>query len=40
MLKELILLAIFICIGIVIGKLVTRFKLPAILGWLLTGMII
>nr|WP_317333302.1 cation:proton antiporter [uncultured Romboutsia sp.] len=40
MLKELILLSIFICIGIVIGKLVTKIKLPAILGWLLTGMII
>lgn len=40
MLKELILLVVFICIGIVIGKLVTKIKLPAILGWLLTGMII
>ena len=40
MLKELILLCIFICIGMIVGKLVTKVKLPAILGWLLTGMII
>ncbi|MDB8553551.1 cation:proton antiporter [Turicibacter sanguinis] len=40
MLKELILLCIFICIGMMIGKLVTKIKLPAILGWLLTGMMI
>jgi NhaP-type Na+/H+ or K+/H+ antiporter len=29
--------AIF-CIAFVIGKLVTKLKLPAILGWLITGM--
>ncbi len=40
MLKELILLCIFIFIGMIVGKLVTKLKLPAILGWLLTGMII
>ena len=40
MLKELILLVIFVFMAIFVGKLVAKVKLPAILGWLITGMII
>lgn len=40
MVKEILLLIIFIAIVIMIGKLVAKAKMPAILGWLLTGMII
>lgn len=40
MLKGLILLLCFIGIAIVAGKLVAKVKLPAILGWLITGMMI
>lgn len=40
MLKEMLLLIVFICIAIFMGKLVAKVKMPAILGWLLTGMII
>ena len=40
MLREIILLVIFIGISMIVGKLVGKVKLPAILGWLITGMII
>lgn len=40
MLKGLLLLVVFIGIAMVVGKLVAKVKLPAILGWLVTGMII
>lgn len=40
MLKQVILLIIFVFIAIFVGKLVAKVKLPAILGWLITGMII
>jgi len=40
MLKGILLLICFIIIAIIIGKLVAKVKLPAILGWLITGMII
>ncbi|GMQ58167.1 cation:proton antiporter [Vallitalea sediminicola] len=38
--KGIILLIGFIFIALIIGKLVAKAKMPAILGWLLTGMII
>ena len=28
-----------ICIAIIVGKIVAKFKLPAILGWLITGIV-
>ncbi|MGY0373358.1 cation:proton antiporter [Clostridium sp. JNZ J1-5] len=40
MLKEIVLLIVFIGIAMLMGKLVAKVKMPAILGWLLTGMII
>ncbi|MGL6173189.1 MAG: cation:proton antiporter [Cellulosilyticaceae bacterium] len=40
MFLEVIKLICFIGIAMVAGKLVTKIKLPAILGWLVTGMII
>lgn len=40
MLKQVILLIIFVFMAIFVGKLVAKVKLPAILGWLITGMII
>jgi len=40
MLKEVMLLIIFVFMAICVGKLVAKIKLPAILGWLITGMII
>lgn len=40
MIKGIILLVLFILIAIFVGKLVAKFKLPSILGWLLTGMIL
>lgn len=40
MLKEVMLLIIFVLMAICVGKLVAKVKLPAILGWLITGMII
>lgn len=40
MLKEIILVILFIIMAIIVGKLVTKLKLPAILGWLFTGMMI
>ncbi|MBM6838214.1 cation:proton antiporter, partial [Clostridium saudiense] len=40
MIKGIILLASFVVIAFFVGKLVSKAKLPSILGWLLTGMII
>ena len=40
MLKGILLLICFIGIAFIAGKLVARVKLPAILGWLVAGMII
>ncbi|WP_066499494.1 cation:proton antiporter [Abyssisolibacter fermentans] len=40
MTKEILLLFVFIAIAIMVGKLVAKVKMPAILGWLLTGMLI
>lgn len=40
MIKGIILLTVFVVIAFFVGKLVTKVKLPSILGWLLTGMII
>lgn len=40
MIKEIVLLVLFITLALLMGKLVSKTHLPAILGWLLTGMII
>ncbi|MGL5347176.1 MAG: cation:proton antiporter [Peptostreptococcaceae bacterium] len=40
MFKQIILLTIFLIIAFLVGKLVSKIQLPAILGWLITGMII
>lgn len=40
MIKGIFLLIIFVVLAMVAGKLVAKVKLPAILGWLITGMII
>lgn len=40
MIQGIILLLLFVIIAFFVGKLVAKFKLPSILGWLLTGMII
>ena len=40
MFKGVILLIIFFVIAFLVGKLVSKIQLPAILGWLITGMII
>lgn len=40
MFKGIILLIIFFVIAFLMGKLVSKIQLPAILGWLITGMII
>lgn len=40
MIKGIFLLAIFVVLAMCAGKLVAKVKLPAILGWLITGMII
>lgn len=40
MIQGIILLLVFVIIAFFVGKLVAKFKLPSILGWLLTGMII
>lgn len=37
---EIVQLILFIGIAMIVGKLVGKVKLPAILGWLMTGMII
>ena len=33
-------LALAIAIAFLVGKLISKIKLPAILGWLMTGMIL
>lgn len=40
MIKGVILLILFTIIAFIVGKLVSKLKLPSILGWLITGMII
>ncbi len=40
MIKGLIIMVISILIAMLVGKVVQKIKLPAILGWLITGMII
>ena len=40
MISLILRLVITIIIAFFIGKLVSKFKLPAILGWLITGMIL
>lgn len=40
MIQGIILLLLFVIIAFFVGKLVSKFKLPSILGWLVTGMII
>ena len=40
MIKGVILLILFTIIAFIIGKLVSKLKLPSILGWLITGMLI
>lgn len=40
MLFQMLQLIIFIVIAIIAGKIVSKLKLPAILGWLITGIII
>lgn len=40
MIKGILFMIIFIVIAFFMGKLVSKLELPAILGWLLTGMII
>lgn len=40
MIKGLIIIAFSILIAMIVGKIVQKIKLPAILGWLITGMII
>lgn len=40
MIKGFIIVAFSILIAMMVGKIVQKFKLPAILGWLITGMLI
>lgn len=40
MLKEVSLVIGIIVLAIIVGKVVSKFKLPAILGWLFTGMMV
>lgn len=40
LIKGIVLLILFTIIAFIIGKLVSKLKLPSILGWLITGMII
>lgn len=40
MIKGFIIVAFSILIAMMVGKIVQKFKLPAILGWLITGMFI
>ncbi|MGL5381335.1 cation:proton antiporter [Clostridium sp.] len=40
MFKGIILLTVFLIIAFMVGKLVSKLQLPAILGWLITGMAI
>lgn len=40
MIKGIVLLTIFTILALIMGKLVSKIKLPSILGWLITGMVI
>lgn len=40
MIKGIVLLTIFTILALIAGKLVSKLKLPSILGWLITGMVI
>ena len=37
---DILRLLLAIAIAFVVGKLVSKLKLPAILGWLITGMVL
>ncbi len=39
MLVDILSVFAIICVAIIVGKLVARIQLPAILGWLITGII-
>lgn len=39
MLTEVLRFFAIICVAIIVGKLVSKIKLPAILGWLITGIV-
>lgn len=39
MLIDILRIFAIICIAITVGKLVSKIKLPAILGWLITGIV-
>ncbi|MEQ8200503.1 MAG: cation:proton antiporter [Syntrophomonadaceae bacterium] len=40
MILDLLSLAITVIVAIIIGKLLSKIKLPAIIGWLITGMVL
>lgn len=40
MIRGIVLLTIFTILALLMGKLVSKIKLPSILGWLITGMVI
>ncbi len=39
MLIEILRVFAILCVAVIVGKLVTKIKLPAILGWLITGIV-
>lgn len=39
MIVQILSLFAIICIALVVGKIVSKVKLPAILGWLITGVV-
>ena len=39
MLVDILSVFAIICVAFIVGKLVARIQLPAILGWLITGII-
>lgn len=39
MLIEVLRIFAIVCIAIIVGKIVSKIKLPAILGWLITGIV-
>lgn len=39
MLIEVLRFFAIICVAVIVGKLVSKIKLPAILGWLITGIV-
>ncbi|MGL4772347.1 MAG: cation:proton antiporter [Clostridium sp.] len=40
MIKGILFMILFIVMALLVGKIISKLKLPAILGWLLTGMLI